>query len=78
MLEINQGLQVPLVHVTYVPGSSVGNLNWIWHSLATDIDSALQTSQPLIEKLKKDIPQYHTSQLLVSYLGASVIVYVLF
>ena len=60
MLEINQGLQVPLVHVTYAPGSSVGNLNWIWHSLATDIDSALQTSQPLIEKLKKDIPQYHT------------------
>ena len=25
-----------------------------------DIDSALQSSQPLIKQLKKDIPQYHT------------------
>ena len=60
MQEIKRGLQVPLVHVTYAPGSSVGNLHWIWHSKATDIDSALQSSQPLIEQLKKDIPQYHT------------------
>ena len=60
MQEIKRGLQVPLVHVTYASGSSVGNLNWIWHSTATDIDSALLSSQPLIEELKKDIPQYHT------------------
>ena len=45
---------------TYAPGSSVGNLHWIWHSKATDIHSALQSSQPLIKQLKKDIPQYHT------------------
>ena len=44
----------------YAPGSSVGNLHWIWHSKATDIHSALQSSQPLIKQLKKDIPQYHT------------------
>ena len=45
------------MHVTYAPGSSVGNLNWIWHSMATDIDSALQSSQPLIEEIKNNIPQ---------------------
>ena len=56
MLEIKQGLQVPVVHVTYAPESSVGNLNWIWHSLATGIDSALQTSQPLIENLRRISP----------------------
>ena len=46
----------------YAPGSSVGNLHWIWHSKA-DIDSALQSSQPLIEQPKEDIPQYHTRAL---------------
>ena len=46
-------------HITYAPRSCVGNLHWIWHSKATDIDSALQSSQPLIERLKEDISQYH-------------------
>ena len=61
MQEIKQGPQVPLVDVTYAPGRVLETyLHWIWQSKATDIDSALQSSQSLIEQLKKDIPQYHT------------------
>ena len=54
------GLDVPLIHITYAPGSNVGNLHWIWHSTATSIDDALRTTQPIIEQLKKDIPVFHT------------------
>ena len=60
LMDLKQGLQVPLVHVLYAPGVNVGNLNWLWHSTATNIDNTLQTTQPLIEELKKKIPQYHT------------------
>ena len=58
--EIRKGLRVPLVHVTYSPGSNIGNIHWIWHSDATSIDNALQRVQPIIEHLKQNIPQYHT------------------
>ena len=60
LMELKQGLQVTLVHVSYATGGNIGYLNWLWHSTATDIDNALQTTQPLIEELKKHIPQYHT------------------
>ena len=59
-MELKNGLQVPLVHVSFAPGGSIGNLNWLWYSTAKDIDNALQSTQPLIEELKKKIPQYHT------------------
>lgn len=58
--ELRKGLCVPLVHVTYSPGSNVGNIHWIWQSDATSIDNALQTVQPIIKRLKQSIPQYHT------------------
>ena len=54
------GLDVPLIHVTYAPGSNIGNLHWIWQSTATSIDDALHTTQPIIEQLKKVIPVFHT------------------
>ena len=54
------GLDVPLIHVTYAPGSNIGNLHWVWHCTSTSIDEALKTSQPIIEKIKKDVPQFHT------------------
>ena len=57
---LRMGLDVPLIHVTYAPGSNIGNLHWIWHSTATSIDDALRTTQPIIEQLKKDIPVFHT------------------
>ena len=38
---------MPVILVTYLPGSNLGNLHWIWHTSATDINSALQTCQPL-------------------------------
>ena len=37
------GLEVPLIHFTYAPGSNVGNVHWIWHCTATTIDDALCT-----------------------------------
>ena len=51
---------MPIILVTYSPGSNLGNLHWIWHTSATDINSALQTCQPLIERLRITIPQFHT------------------
>ena len=40
IVEIKKGLGVSLVHVTYSPGSNLGNITWIWHTTATNIDSA--------------------------------------
>ena len=57
---IRQGVSVPLIQVTYAPSSNIGNLMWVWHTDVCDINSALQSSQPIIENLKKDIPQYHS------------------
>ena len=54
------GLDVPLVHVTYAPGSNIGNVQSVWHCTSMSIDEALKTSQPIIETIKKDIPQFHT------------------
>ncbi len=50
----------PIVHVQYCPGSNIGNLRWICQWTATNIDDALKTCQPVIEKFKNDIPPYHT------------------
>ena len=50
---------MPLVQVTYSTGFNVGNIYRIWQSDATSIDSALQTVQPIVERLKQNIPQYH-------------------
>ena len=56
---LKKGLHVPLVHVSYAPGGNIGNLNWFWHSTATNINNALQTTQPHIEEIRKKIPLYH-------------------
>ena len=45
----------------YSPGSNIANLHWIWQSMATSIDQALCMSQPVIEEVKKSIPQFHTT-----------------
>lgn len=60
LVEVKKGLGVPLAHVAYSPGSNTGHHTWTWHSTAEDGDSSLQTSQPIIEELKKKIPQYNT------------------
>ncbi|KAL5496676.1 hypothetical protein EMCRGX_G013014 [Ephydatia muelleri] len=57
---LKQGLDIPLMHVTYAPGSNVGNVHWVWHCTAENIDEALSISQPIIEQIKGDIPEYHT------------------
>ena len=42
MEEAKKGLKVPTILFTYSPGSNLCNLHWIWHTSATDINSALQ------------------------------------
>ena len=51
---------MPTVLVTYSPGGNVGNLHWIWRTSCTDISSALQSCQPILESIRSDIPQFHT------------------
>ena len=56
MEEAKKGLKVPTILFTYSPGSNLCNLHWIWHTSATDIHSALQSCQPLIEQLNYKFP----------------------
>ena len=57
---LKRGMKVPTVLVTYSPGGNVGNLHWIWRTSCTDISSALQSCQPILESNRSDIPQFHT------------------
>lgn len=57
---LKHGLDVPIIHVQYSPGSNIGDLHWIWQCTATNTDDALKSCQPIIENLKKDISEYHT------------------
>ena len=54
------GLDRPLIHMMYAPGSNIRNVHFVWHCTCTSIDEALKMSQPIIEKIKKDISQCHT------------------
>ena len=42
-------------------------MHWIWQSTAANIDGVLRSCQPIIEQLKKDIPQYHTRAIRDTY-----------
>ena len=57
---VKTGLKMPTVLVTYSPGGNIGSLHWIWHTTCTDISSALQSCQPILESIRSDIPQFHT------------------
>ena len=53
------GLSFPAL-ATYSPGSNIGSYYWLWLTDTTDISSALQSCQPMIESLKSGMPEYHT------------------
>ena len=57
---VKRGLQVPVIFLTHSSGGNNVNLHWIWHTTADSINSAFQTCQPIIERIKTEIPQYHT------------------
>ena len=57
---LKQGISSPAILATYVPGGNVSSLHWLWQTDATEISSALQSCQPIIESLKADMPEYHT------------------
>ena len=56
---LKHGLDVPIIHLQYSPGSNIGDLHWIWQCSASNIEDALKCCQPIIENLKKNIPEYH-------------------
>ena len=56
---LKDGLNSSAVLATYSTGSNIGSLHWLWLSDATDISSALQSCQPVIESLRSEMPQYH-------------------
>ena len=60
MEHVKAGMHMPTVIVTYSPGGNIGNLHWIWHTTCTDISSALQSCQPILETIRSDIPHFHT------------------
>ena len=58
--DVKKGLSSPTILVTYAAGGTIGSLHWLWRTDATDISSALTSSQQVIETLKSNIPTYHT------------------
>ena len=38
----------------------IGSYHWLWLTDTTDLSSALQSCQPVIESLKSSMPEYHT------------------
>ena len=63
MESVKGGLDVPIILVTYSAGGTHGNLHWAWNTSADNISSALQSCQPIIERIKQEIPQFHTREM---------------
>ena len=57
---LKQGMSSPAVLATYAPGGNVCSLHWLWLTDATDISSALQSCQSILESLTASMPEYHT------------------
>ena len=60
MENVKGGLDVPIILLTYSAGGSHGNLYWAWNTSAANISSALQSCQPIIERVKQEIRKFHT------------------
>ena len=58
---IETGLSFPAVLLTYCPGSNIGNMQFLW-KVPPDSDAVqcLESSQSVIENVKKMIPTFHT------------------
>ncbi|KAL5477853.1 hypothetical protein EMCRGX_G024703 [Ephydatia muelleri] len=52
--DTRNGVSLPFIEAMYSPSSNISNLVWKWSVILTQ----LLSSQPIIEKLKKEIPQY--------------------
>ena len=55
----SSGFPFPSALLTYAHGNNVGNLNFIWRVQSTSEES-YSDCQSVIEKVKKNIPTYHT------------------
>ena len=54
LTDLKQGLEVPLVHLTYSPASNLGDLFWVCHCIAIEIFVVLETSY-LIIRTNQDV-----------------------
>ena len=54
------GNSFPIILATYSPGSNIGSYHWLRLTGATDISSAVQSCQLVIENLKSSMQEYHT------------------
>lgn len=55
----NIGFEFQTALLTYTHGNNVGNLHFVWKVNAPN-ESSFSLSQPVIEKVKTNIPVYHT------------------
>lgn len=61
MNEISKGLSVPCLLLIYVPGSNIGNLHFLWRvSDSLEPTAHFESSQSVIEEIRKQLPTYHT------------------
>ena len=59
--KLKAGLKVPFVLLTYSPGNNKGNLHFAWQVNSTEFtESIFQKSLPVVEAVKRLLPQYHT------------------
>ena len=60
MESVKGGVDIAIILVTCSAGGIYQNLHWAPNTSADNISSALQTCQPIIERIKQEIPQFHT------------------
>ena len=59
--DLQFGLDVSIVLLTYSPGNNCGNLHFMWkYDDSEPIETVFQKSIPVIENVKPLLPQYHT------------------
>ena len=55
------GLRFPCILLVYSPGSNLGNLHFLWKvPSGADVASSFEQSQSVIERIRSQIPHYHT------------------
>ncbi len=58
---LDGGLDIPVVLLTYSPGNNCGNLHFVWKYNDTDpMETVFAKSIPEVEIIKPLLPQYHT------------------
>lgn len=58
---LKNGLDIPVVSLTYSPGNNCGNMHFLWKYPDTEsMGTVFERSIPVVEIIKPLLPQYHT------------------